>query len=105
MAERGMTQLGPAGVGTADPAFSTALPQPLSCLGDRARGRAVENAASPNTTNRQHTSKPFVGGRRPRDDLLSKSANGIIAHHLKQFPARRQARNIALRSGSFRYWN
>ena len=60
-----MTQLGPVGVETTDPAFSTALPQPLSCLGDRARGRAVENAASPNTTNRQHTSKPFVGGRRP----------------------------------------
>ena len=46
-----------------------------------------------------------VGSAWPSEDLLSESANGIIAHHLNQFPTRPQARNIALRSGSFRYWN
>ncbi len=48
---------------------------------------------------------PLSAVARPSEDLLFESANGIIAHHLNQFPTRPQARNIALRSGSFRYWN
>ena len=60
-----MTQLGPVGVETTDPAFSTALPRARSPKHESGCGRAVENAASSNTTNRQHTSKPFVGGRSP----------------------------------------
>ena len=59
----------------------------------------------PNPANRQPASKPLAGRRMAPGDLLFESVNGIITHHLNQFPVRPQVRRIALRSGSFRYWN
>ena len=81
-----MTQLGPNGVEATDPAFPTAFPQPLSCLGDRARGKTMENAARPNPANQQPPPSPSPPATRPSDELLSESANGIITHHLNKLP-------------------